>query len=70
MTLPSPRVPVSSFSTSFEQGPKRFLYDNACNMLAYMLNRDPAWASNININMQVFIDALHFKGPTGVVPLF
>jgi hypothetical protein len=37
------------------------LYNNACNLLAYMLNRALVWAKNV----QVFINALHFKGHTG-----
>jgi hypothetical protein len=45
----------------FNEGPKRVVYDNACNLLAYILNRDPAWARDL----RVFIDALHFKGHTG-----
>lgn len=50
------------------------IYDNGCALLSYMLNRDPAWASN----KRVFIDALHAKGhvacasslDTGAAPYF
>jgi len=38
--------------------PSNIIYDNGCNFLDYMLNRDPEWA----LDKRVFIDALHAKG--------
>jgi hypothetical protein len=45
----------------FSEGPKRVVYDNGCNLLTYILNRDPVWARHLRI----FIDALDLKGHTG-----
>jgi hypothetical protein len=42
----------------FPDGAKRIVYDNGCNFLAYILNRAPGWAKQV----QVFIDTLHKKG--------
>ena len=41
----------------FGDGPKRLAYDNGCNLMNYMLNRDPVKAKDV----EVFIDALHAK---------
>lgn len=47
-------------------GVLRLIYDNACNLLAYMLNRAPVWAAD----KEVYIDALHAKGHTGCAASF
>ena len=44
----------------------RVIYDNACNLLAYMLNRDAEWASQ----HEVYIDGLHAKGHIGCAASF
>lgn len=44
----------------------RVIYDNACNLLAYMLNRVPIWACGL----EVYIDALHAKGHTSCAASF
>ena len=38
----------------------RVAYDNGCNFLNYVLNRDPRWAAIL----RVLIDGLHAKGHT------
>lgn len=39
----------------------RVVYDNACNFLAFCLNRDAEWAKRVH----TFVDALHWQGHTG-----
>lgn len=41
----------------FGDAPKRLAYDNGCNLMSYMLNRDPAQVQSV----EVYIDALHAK---------
>jgi hypothetical protein len=36
--------------------PNRIAYDNACNAIHYMLNREPDFARNVDF----YIDSLHF----------
>ena len=39
----------------------RIVYDNACNFLAFCLNRDAEWSRRL----RTFVDALHWQGHTG-----
>ncbi|XP_028418966.1 uncharacterized protein LOC114544566 [Dendronephthya gigantea] len=40
-TRESPNVPFTIFRTRFQNAPKVIVYDNACNLHSYCLNRDP-----------------------------
>lgn len=39
----------------------RVMYDNACNALQYILNREP----ELGRRLEFYIDAMHFKGHKG-----
>ena len=39
----SPNIPFTILKTRFESAPKVVIYDNACNLHAYCLNRDPCF---------------------------
>ncbi|CAG2192478.1 unnamed protein product [Mytilus edulis] len=53
----SPDVPFTLLRTRFTRAPKLVIYDNACSLHAYCLNRDPVFFSNTTFR----VDALHFK---------
>ena len=56
----SPRTLFELLYLFFEHKPRQVVYDNGCNFLDYVLNRDPEYARG----MRVYIDAMHFKGHT------
>ena len=52
--------PFTIFKTRFETVPKTIIYDNACNLHSYFLNRDP-----VSIRSTRFVvDGLHWKNHT------
>ena len=57
----SPRVPFNIFCTRFSCPPKTIVYDNACKLHQFCLNRDPHFFKNT-----VFVvDRFHWKGHIG-----
>ena len=59
-TYESPKVPFNIFLTRFEQAPKVIVYDNACQLHRYCLNREPHWFKD-----SLFaVDRLHWDNHT------
>lgn len=56
VTAESPNVPFTFLKTRFEQPPEIVIYDNACNLFQYALNRDPAYFKETRF----LIDSLHW----------
>ncbi|XP_070541358.1 uncharacterized protein [Ptychodera flava] len=57
----SPEHPFSIFKTRFEVAPKLIVYDNACKLHQYCLNREPVFFQNT-----IFcVDRLHWKNHKG-----
>lgn len=54
----SPRTVADFLYTRCEQPPSRFQLDNGCNLLAYVLNREPEFF----MQMQVLVDEPHYRG--------
>jgi CxC4 like cysteine cluster associated with KDZ transposases len=52
----SPRMVYEVLMTRFSENPCIVLYDNACNLLEYILNRDPYPLRNISF----FVDGFHY----------
>ena len=57
----SPQVPFSIFTSHFEMPPKIIVYDNACKLHVYCLNREPA----LYKNTRFFVYRFHWKGHVG-----
>ena len=57
----SPQVSFSIFTSRFEMPPKTIVYDNACKLHVYCLNREPA----LYKNTRFFVDRFHWKGHVG-----
>ena len=57
----SPRIPFEIFSTRFPRPPRIIVYDNACKLHAYCLNREPR-----RFQGSMFaVDRFHWKGHIG-----
>ena len=57
----SPQHPFTIFTTRFLQPPKRIIYDNACKLHAYSLNREPL----LYKSTKFFVDRFHWRGHIG-----
>ena len=57
----SPRVPFSIFTSRFNTPPKSIVYDNACKLHVYCLNREPA----LYKQTRFFVDRFHWRGHVG-----
>ena len=57
----SPRMPFEILKTRFKVPPKIIIYDNACKLHSYCLNREPIFFKNTKF----FVDRFHFKGHKG-----
>lgn len=57
----SPRHPFEIFRSRFLAPPKTIIYDNACKLHQYCLNREPAFFSNTKF----LVDRFHWKGHIG-----
>ncbi|XP_063419439.1 uncharacterized protein LOC134702470 [Mytilus trossulus] len=62
----SPDVPFTLLRTRFRKAPKLVIYDNACSLQAYCLNRD----ANFFLETQFRVDGLHFKNHKACGPSF
>ena len=56
----SPRTAMEFLYAHCPSVPGIFQLDNACNLMAFLLNREPEWFSH----MQLLIDEPHFRGHT------
>ena len=57
----SPQVPFSIFTSRFPTPPKTIVYDNACKLHVYCLNREPA----LYRSTRFFVDRFYWKGHIG-----
>ena len=57
----SPRHPFQIFKTRFLKPPRAIIYDNACSLHQYCLNREPVFFMNTCFN----VDRFHWKGHVG-----
>ena len=57
----SPRHPFQIFKTSFLKPPKIIVYDNACGLHQYCLNREPVFFQNTSF----YVDRFHWRGHVG-----
>ena len=57
----SPRVPFKIFTSRFSTPPQVIIYDNACKLHAYCLNREPA----LYRYSRFFVDRFHWCGHVG-----
>eukprot|EP00058_Branchiostoma_floridae_P024016 XP_002609506.1 hypothetical protein BRAFLDRAFT_95599 [Branchiostoma floridae] len=57
----SPRHPYQIFRTRFRKAPNVIVYDNACKLHQYALNREPHFFRNT----QFLVDRFHFRGHIG-----
>ena len=57
----SPCYPFKIFRSRFTSAPKLIIYDNACKLHQYCLNREPAFFSHT----QFSVDRFHWKGHVG-----
>ncbi|KAH3799822.1 uncharacterized protein LOC127838876 isoform X1 [Dreissena polymorpha] len=62
----SPDVPFTLLRTRFPTAPKMVVYDNACSLHEYCLNRDPVFFKHT----QFKVDSLHFKNHTACGPAY
>lgn len=62
----SPRHPFEVLYTRCAEAPRRFVFDNGCNVHAYMLNREPAFFQPT----RMLIDQVHFRTHTNCAPDF
>ncbi|XP_062376267.1 uncharacterized protein LOC134064364 [Sardina pilchardus] len=60
-TSESVNIPFTILRTRFQSGPRVVLYDNACKLHAYALNRDPDFFKET----WFLVDRLHWKNHTG-----
>lgn len=58
----SPNTPFTVFRMRFRKAPRLIVYDNACNLHSYSLNRDPVFFKN----SQFLVDRLHWRDHTGI----
>ncbi|XP_066928489.1 uncharacterized protein [Clytia hemisphaerica] len=56
----SPNIPFTIFRTRFPTAPKYIVYDNACNLHNYALNRDPFFF----MNSKFLVDRFHWPNHT------
>ncbi|XP_053402535.1 uncharacterized protein LOC123544018 isoform X2 [Mercenaria mercenaria] len=56
----SPNVPFTILRTRFKQAPRRVIYDNACKLQEYCLNRDPLFFKDT----EFYVDRLHWDNHT------
>ncbi len=54
-------MPFSIFTSRFITPPKVIVYDNACKLHVYALNREPA----LYANTRFFVDRFHWRGHVG-----
>lgn len=54
----SPKVPFNIFKTRFTKAPSVIIYDNACNLHKYCLNREPVYFKRTRF----YVDSFHWKG--------
>ena len=57
----SPKIPFQIFTTRFPHPPRVIVYDNACKLHQYCLNREPQHFQNTLF----LVDRFHWKGHTG-----
>ena len=57
----SPRHPFEIFRSRFPAPPETIIYDNACKLHQYCLNREPAFFRNTKF----LVDRFHWKGHIG-----
>ena len=57
----SPKVPFMIFKTRFSKAPSVIIYDNACNLHKYCLNREPVFFKGTRF----YVDSFHWKGHIG-----
>ena len=57
----SPKVPFNIFTTRFHTPPRVIIYDNACKLHAYCLNRKPRLYQKTRFS----IDCFHWRGHVG-----
>jgi CxC4 like cysteine cluster associated with KDZ transposases len=62
----SPRMVYEVLMTRFSENPCIVFYDNACNLLEYILNRDPYPLRNISF----FVDGFHYASHKNCSPGF
>jgi hypothetical protein len=53
----SPRIVFELVYTMFHSAPRSIVYDNACNLLQYVLNREPEFFKECRF----LVDAMHYK---------
>ncbi len=61
VTHESPHHPFQIFRSCFAVAPKLIIYDNACKLHAYCLNREPAFFSHT----QFAVDRFYWRGDIG-----
>ncbi|XP_069105019.1 uncharacterized protein [Argopecten irradians] len=62
----SPNVPFTILRSRFQKAPSLVVYDNACNLHTYCLNRDPLFFKDT----QFRVDALHFRNHKACGPSY
>jgi uncharacterized protein YozE (UPF0346 family) len=62
----SPNTPFTILRTRFRSAPKTVVYDNACHLMAYSLNRDPARFRDTTF----LVDRFHWGNHTSCSPSF
>ena len=62
----SPRHPFQIFRTQFLKPPNVIVYDNACSLHQYCLNREPEFFKSTCF----FVDHFHWKGHVGCIILY
>ncbi|KAL3868428.1 hypothetical protein ACJMK2_041236 [Sinanodonta woodiana] len=62
----SPDVPFTLLRTRFRKAPKLVVYDNACSLHVYSLNRDPVFFKDTSFR----VDSLHFRNHTACGPSY
>ena len=54
----SPRTPFDIFKTRFKKAPSTIIYDNACKLHSFCLNREPDFFKNTLF----LVDRFHYRG--------
>ena len=57
----SPRIPFQIFTSRFQTPPRNIIYDNACKLHVYCLNREPA----LYKETRFYVDRFHWRGHIG-----
>ena len=57
----SPRIPFQIFTSRFQTPPRNIIYDNACKLHIYCLNREPA----LYKETRFYVDRFHWRGRIG-----